>query len=114
MSDRHQDYENLQIDELNYNTYLKVPELTSLQQLRSDPRHHDEMFFIVIHQSFELWFKEILHEIDLLAAFIDEGNVSRVLKVIKRIIAIMTCLTQQIQLLGTLTPKEFSGFREAL
>jgi tryptophan 2,3-dioxygenase len=72
------------------------------------------MFFIVIHQSFELWFKEILHEIDLLAAFIDEGNVSRVLKVIKRIIAIMTCLTQQIQLLGTLTPKEFSGFREAL
>lgn len=114
MSDRHQDYENLQIDELNYNTYLKVPELTSLQQLRSDPRHHDEMFFIVIHQSFELWFKEILHEIDLLAAFIDEGNVSRVLKVIKRINAIMTCLTQQIQLLGTLTPKEFSGFREAL
>ncbi len=114
MSDRHQDYENLQIDELNYNSYLKVPELTSLQQLRSEPRHHDEMFFIVIHQSFELWFKEILHEIDLLAAFIDEGNVSRVLKVIKRINAIMTCLTQQIQLLGTLTPKEFSGFREAL
>jgi tryptophan 2,3-dioxygenase len=114
MSERHQDYGNLQIDELNYNNYLNIPELTSLQQLRSDPRHHDEMFFIVIHQSFELWFKEVLHEIDLLAKHLDEGNVSRVLKVLKRIHAILTCLTQQIQLLGTLTPKEFSGFREAL
>ncbi|MDP6963013.1 MAG: tryptophan 2,3-dioxygenase family protein [Planctomycetota bacterium] len=114
MSDRHHDYGNLQIEELNYNSYLKIPELTSLQELRSQPQHHDEMFFIVIHQSFELWFKEVLHELDLLAVHIDEGNVSHVLKVIKRINAIMTCLTQQIQLLGTLTPKEFFGFREAL
>jgi tryptophan 2,3-dioxygenase len=114
MSGRHQDYGNLQIDELNYNSYLKIPELTALQELRSEPLHHDEMFFIVIHQSFELWFKEVLHEIDLLATHIDEGDVSRVLKVIKRVNAIMTCLTQQIQLLGTLTPKEFYGFREAL
>ncbi|NQU50242.1 MAG: tryptophan 2,3-dioxygenase [Planctomycetes bacterium] len=114
MSQRLADYDRLKLEELNYNSYLKVPELTSLQHLRSNPIHHDEMFFIVIHQSFELWFKEMLHEVDLLAANFTKGEVARSLKVLKRVQAIMACLTQQIQLLGTLTPDEFAGFREAL
>ena len=114
MSQRLADYDRLKLEELNYNSYLKVPELTSLQHLRSEPMHHDEMFFIVIHQSFELWFKEMLHEVDLLAQNFVRGEVARSLKVLKRVQAIMTCLTQQIQLLGTLTPEEFAGFREAL
>ncbi len=56
------DYENLVLEKLNYNSYLKVPELLDLQKQRSDPPHHDEMFFIIIHQATELWFKQILHE----------------------------------------------------
>jgi tryptophan 2,3-dioxygenase len=114
MSQRLADYDRLKLEELNYNSYLKVPELTSLQKLRSEPMHHDEMFFIVIHQSFELWFKEMLHEADLLAQNFINGEIARSLKVLKRVQAILTCLTQQIQLLGTLTPEEFAGFREAL
>ena len=47
---------------LNYDSYLKVPELLSLQQCRSNPAHHDEMLSIIIHQAYELWFKLILHE----------------------------------------------------
>ena len=114
MSDRLADYDRLKLEELNYNSYLKIPELISLQQLRSDPPHHDEMFFIVIHQSFELWFKEMLHEAGLMAECFTKGEVAHSLKVLKRIQGIITCLTQQIQLLGTLTPEEFAGFREAL
>ncbi len=114
MSERSKDYDDLKIEELNYNSYLKVPELLQLQELRSVPRHHDEMFFIVIHQSFELWFKEMLHETSLMVDFFDQGSVSRALKVIKRVNSILECLTQQIELLATLTPVEFAGFREAL
>lgn len=114
MSDRLKDYEDLKIEDLNYGSYLKLPELLSLQRQKSVPPHHDEMFFIIIHQSFELWFKEILHETALMVDYFDQGSVSRVLKVSKRINAILECLTQQIQLLATLTPVEFAGFREAL
>jgi tryptophan 2,3-dioxygenase len=114
MSERLKDYDDLKIEDLNYGSYLKIPELLSLQQLKSVPPHHDEMFFIIIHQSFELWFKEMLHETGLLVDYFDQGSVSRALKVSKRINAILECLTQQIQLLATLTPVEFAGFREAL
>ena len=48
----------------SYGSYLKVPELLALQQELSDPPHHDEMLFIVIHQVYELWFKQMLHEVD--------------------------------------------------
>ncbi|HEX6063747.1 MAG TPA: tryptophan 2,3-dioxygenase family protein, partial [Longimicrobiales bacterium] len=49
---------------LTYGSYLKVEELTALQQLESDPPRHDEMLFIIIHQVYELWFKQLLHELD--------------------------------------------------
>lgn len=108
------EYGKLRFEELNYGSYLKIPELLSLQRLRSRPAHHDEMFFVVIHQSFELWFKEILHELDLMGEHLDAGSVSRALKTVKRVNAILACLGQQIQLLATLTPVEFAGFRSAL
>ncbi len=99
---------------LTYGSYLKIPELLTLQHQRSDPPHHDEMFFIIIHQAFELWFKECLHEMDLLVSFMRDGSVSRSLKVIKRVNAILDVLVQQIRLLSTLTPVEFAGFRDRL
>jgi tryptophan 2,3-dioxygenase len=51
-------------DQLTYSAYLRVPELISLQHPQSQPEHHDEMLFIVIHQTYELWFKQLLHELD--------------------------------------------------
>lgn len=108
------EYDRLVLEELNYGSYLQVDALLRLQRPRSEPAHHDEMFFIIIHQSFELWFKEMLHETDLMVASLRAGSVSRALKVIKRLTAILETLCQQIQLLGTLTPVEFAGFREKL
>lgn len=108
------DYKNLVIEELNYNSYLHVKELLSLQNQVSKGPHHDEMFFIIIHQSAELWFKEILHETGILVEALKEGVVSRAMKVVKRISAILNLQVQQIRLLSTLTPVEFAGFREYL
>ena len=107
-------YDDLILKERNYNSYLKVPELLSLQQLISPQKHHDEMFFIIIHQTAELWFKEILHETHILVESFMNGVVSRALKTLKRIQAIMNLQIQQIQLLSTLTPVEFGGFRDLL
>ena len=114
MKGRSTDYDKLQLEELNYNSYLQVPQLLDLQQRQTDPPHHDEMFFIIIHQSFELWFKECLHETDRLVFHLQNGSVSRALKITKRLNAIFETLTQQIQLLSTLTPAEFAGFRASL
>jgi len=108
------DYKNLVIEELNYNSYLKIPDLLQLQNQISKPPHHDEMFFIIIHQSAELWFKEMLHETEMLVSAFREGVVSRAIKIFKRITAIMNLQVQQIRLLSTLTPVEFAGFREYL
>ncbi|MBC8328007.1 MAG: tryptophan 2,3-dioxygenase [Planctomycetes bacterium] len=114
MSENAAEYDKLVLEKLNYNSYLRVPELLGLQRPQSDPEHHDEMFFIIIHQSFELWFKEMLHETGLLMEYFRAGQVSRALKVVKRVNAILETLCQQIQLLSTLTPVEFAGFRKGL
>ena len=107
-------YDSLVLEKLNYNSYLKVPELLDLQELISDPQHHDEMFFIIIHQASELWFKNILHESDKVVEAFHTPSVSRALKGFKRITAIMDLMVKQINLLSTLTPVEFAGFRDNL
>ena len=59
---------------LTYNEYLKVPELLQLQRTLSDPVSHDELLFIIIHQTYELWFKQILHELDAAIGWMNEGS----------------------------------------
>ena len=108
------DYDHLKLEELNYNSYLMVPELLDLQNIQSEPEHPDELFFILIHQSFELWFKLCLHETDRMIHHLQADSVSRALKVLKRINAVFEVLGQKVQLLSTLTPAEFAGFRERL
>lgn len=108
------DYKNLELKELNYNSYLKVPELIALQHELSNPPHHDEMFFIIIHQAAELWFKLMLHETEALVQDFRAGSVSRALKVFRRLTGVMELHIKQINLLSTLTPVEFAGFREHL
>ncbi len=113
-SSQQPDYKNLQLKELNYNSYLKVPELLNLQHLLSDPPHHDEMFFIIIHQAAELWFKLMRHETTGMIEDLRAGSVSRALKRLRRIVGVMDLMVSQINLLSTLTPVEFAGFRDHL
>jgi tryptophan 2,3-dioxygenase len=108
------DYQNLELKELNYNSYLKVPELLDLQHLLSEPPHHDEMFFIIIHQAAELWFKLMRHETGSMITDLREGSVSHALKKLRRIVGVMDLMVKQINLLNTLTPVEFAGFRYKL
>lgn len=107
-------YENLELKELNYNSYLKIPELLSLQKELSDPPHHDEMFFIIIHQAAELWFKLMRHETAALTQDLRQASVSRALKKLRRLVQVMDLMVKQINLLNTLTPVEFAGFRDNL
>ncbi len=100
--------------ELSYNDYLKIPELLKLQIPQSDPAHHDEMLFIVIHQAYELWFRMILHEMDATVAQMRQREVLRAHHFTKRIVAIMKLLVDQIHILETMTPVDFLEFRDRL
>jgi len=91
-----------------------VDELLALQQPLSDGPEHDEMLFIVIHQVYELWFKQMLHEIDRLCRLLEEGEGLRALGTFKRILTILKVMVSQIDILETMTPLEFLSFRDRL
>ncbi|MBA3271187.1 MAG: tryptophan 2,3-dioxygenase [Acidobacteria bacterium] len=99
---------------VTYGSYLRVDDLLELQQPRSDGPEHDEMLFIVIHQVYELWFKEILHEIDRVQSLLDADEVHRAQHTLKRILTILKVLVAQLDILETMTPLEFLTFRERL
>ncbi len=99
---------------LSYNSYLKVPDLKKLQICQSNPAHHDEPLFIVIHQTYELWFKLILHEIDEVMKLLADDRVKRATHFLRRVVAIMKVLVNQIHILETMSPQDFLGFRNNL
>jgi len=99
---------------LSYNSYLKVHDLKQLQICQSDPAHHDEPLFIVIHQTYELWFKLILHEIDESMGLIKNDRVRQATFLLRRVIEIMKILVHQIHILETMSPYDFLGFRSQL
>lgn len=96
---------------MTYNSYLCVDELLALQQLRSEPNEHDEMLFIVIHQTYELWFKQILHEMDAFRNHCRAQATWSAMKTMRRILIIMKTLVSQVDILETMTPLEFNQFR---
>ena len=100
--------------ELTYRKYLKIDELLSLQQPLSDGPEHDETLFIVIHQVYELWFKQILHELRWLSKLFAGGETAKVLHTLNRILAIWRTMVQQIDVLETMTPLSFVSFRSRL
>lgn len=100
--------------ELTYSSYLKIEELINLQELKSIPNEHDEMLFIVIHQAYELWFKQILHEVDYLKSLLSKNEIIRSQHTLKRITTILKVLVHQIDILETMTPLEFLSFRDYL
>ena len=99
---------------VTYGNYLKIDELLSLQQPRSSGPEHDEMLFIVIHQVYELWFKELLHEFDRVMRLLEEDESHRAQHTLKRILTILKVMVAQLDILETMTPLEFLTFRQRL
>ena len=99
---------------LSYGSYLNVDPLLALQKPLSQPQHHDEMLFIIIHQVYELWFKQLLHEVDEAVRAMDRDDLLRVAKHFRRIHAIQRILEQQVDVLETMSPQEFNQFRDNL
>ena len=107
---------NQQNKPLTYLSYLKLEELLSLQQPRSGPEHpeHDEMLFIVIHQIYELWFKQVLHELRHLRTVLAANDSAGALATLKRVLTILKTLVAQVDVIETITPMSFNSFRARL
>lgn len=99
---------------LTYNEYLRVPELLKLQTTLSEPTSHDELLFIIIHQTYELWFKQVLHELDATIKWMDEGRQFRVNHSLRAVIAIEKVMVTQIHILESMAQIGFLEFRDKL
>ena len=99
---------------LTYGRYLQLDELLALQRPLSEGPEHDELLFITIHQVYELWFKQVLHELDRLRASLEAGQVPEVFASFKRILTILKILVAQVDILETMTPVSFLSFRSRL
>jgi tryptophan 2,3-dioxygenase len=99
---------------LTYSRYLKTDELLSLQVPLSEGPEHDEMLFIIIHQVYELWFKQVLHELGGLRAGLEANDTPGALATLKRVLTILKTLVSQVDVLETMTPIAFSSFRARL
>jgi tryptophan 2,3-dioxygenase len=97
---------------LTYSSYLHLDEVLGAQRPRS--REHDEVLFIVIHQVYELWFKQLLHEGARLQERLEEGDTAHALHTLKRILTILKTIVAQIDVLETITPRQFLSFRDRL
>ena len=107
---------------LTYSSYLKVPELLKLQIPESSPEQHDELLFIVVHQTYELWFKELLHDLDAVVAHLSAAaanpssrdGVYEAARLLRRCTEIMRVLVEQFTILETMLPTHFLAFRQKL
>lgn len=96
---------------LTYSSYLRLAEILNAQSPKSTGPEHDEMLFIIIHQVYELWFKELLHEMDYLCRKLRENDSPRALHTLRRILTVLKTVVSQIDILETMTPLEFNSFR---
>ena len=109
-------------EQLTYSSYLKVPELLELQQPQSSPQHHDELLFILVHQTYELWFKELLHDLDAVVANLrragaapeSHDEVYEAARLLRRCTEITRVLVEQFTILETMLPTHFLAFRGLL
>jgi tryptophan 2,3-dioxygenase len=99
---------------MSYGAYLDLDHLLSAQHPRSSPEHHDELLFIVQHQTSELWLKLVLHELRGARAFLADDDLAPALKCLARVKNIQRTLTEQWSVLATLTPREYAQFRGVL
>jgi aminocarboxymuconate-semialdehyde decarboxylase len=109
-------------DQLTYSSYLKVPELLELQHPQSRPEHHDELLFIIVHQTYELWFKELLHDLDAVVANLQAAannpashdEIYEAARLLRRCTEITRVLVEQFTILETMLPTHFLAFRGKL
>lgn len=99
---------------LTYSDYLKIDALLALQQPRSTPPEHDEQLFIVIHQTYELWFKLLLHELEKVKRDFSAGDLYGAIHTFKRVRTVMKTMVAQLDILETMTPMSFTSFRDRL
>ena len=103
---------------VTYSTYLAIDELLASQRPRStgpDGRpEHDELLFIVIHQVYELWFKQLLHELAEVQRALEAGDTDTTLHLLNRVLKILKTLVAQVDVLETMTPLQFLSFRDRL
>ncbi|MBI2930520.1 MAG: tryptophan 2,3-dioxygenase [Planctomycetes bacterium] len=100
--------------ELTYGGYLGLQDLLSLQKPRSAPPCHDELQFIIVHQTFELWFKQMLHEVDAIAAHLATDRVLEAERLFRRLRAIVRCFIPALEVIETMVPSDFLAFRDLL
>jgi tryptophan 2,3-dioxygenase len=97
---------------LTYTSYLALEEILGAQRPRTD--EHDEMLFIVIHQVYELWFKQLLHELVELQRRLEKGETPHAMRTLRRALTILKVVVAQIDVLETMTPRQFTSFRTRL
>jgi len=97
---------------LTYTSYLALDEILGAQRPKSD--EHDEILFIVVHQVYELWFKQLIHELRYLQRMLEDGNDARAFSTFKRVLTILKLVVQQLDVIETMTPVQFLSFRERL
>ena len=97
---------------LTYSSYLALDELLAAQRPRTD--HPDELLFIVIHQVYELWFKQLLHEAARMQSCLRAGAATGAARAIERMLTILKTVVAQVDVLETMTPSQFGAFRDAL
>jgi tryptophan 2,3-dioxygenase len=97
---------------VTYSAYLALDEVLGAQRPRTD--EHDELLFIVVHQVYELWFKQLLHELRFLQARMESGDTAHVLSTARRVLTILKTVVAQIDVLETMTPRQFTSFRTRL
>jgi tryptophan 2,3-dioxygenase len=100
--------------ELSYGRYLRIPELLDLQTLLSDPPAHDELLFIILHQAYELWFREILFELETVRDLLHAGDTHRARHLLARVHTIERVMAQHIDVIQTMSPQDFLEFRHNL
>jgi tryptophan 2,3-dioxygenase len=109
-------------EQVTYSTYLRVPELINLQHPQSAPPHHDELLFIIIHQTYELWFKLLLHELDAVVASLraagghpgSRDEIYEAARLLRRCTEVARVLVEQFTILETMLPTHFLAFRGRL
>jgi tryptophan 2,3-dioxygenase len=97
---------------LTYSSYLGLDDILGAQRPRTE--EHDELLFIVIHQVYELWFKQLLHEGAQLQRRLEDGDTPHALHTLKRMLTILKTVVAQIDVLETMTPRQFLTFRDRL
>jgi len=99
---------------LTYGSYLKLDGLLAQQAPVSDGPEHDEMLFIIIHQVYELWFKQLLHELKEVQRLLAQDDLHSSLSRLKRMLTILKTVVGQVDILETMTPLQFNSFRARL